>query len=322
LNEVNVALDKPMDESPWAAGYHAEFNMGGVDNVGANGLRTAYIALRTPVANSGIDWKIGTLDSPLGYESSSDPLNPNYTRSYGYKIEPSTLTGVVAAYKINDLFTVVAGVANAGTSGNALNGSWNHRSTLETQKAYLGYVAFTAPESWGWAKGTTLNAGLIQSDSGASQTTGNGGTLLYVGATVPTPLTALKVGAAFDFLDAHNGTGKPANPSDDSVWNVGLYANYQINDKASFNVRGEYLNDNGAGFYNGAFGTTAAHPNVNAEELTATLQYQLWANVLSRVELRWDHVEHGKAFDTTSAGPVNNAHDNALLLALNLIYQF
>jgi hypothetical protein len=147
---------------------------------------------------------------------------------------------------------------------------------------------------------------------------------LYTGATVPTPLTALKVGAAFDYLDLHN-SGVTAG-SDDSVWNVGLYANYQINDKANFNVRAEYQNDSGAGFYNGTFGGFGKGPvlNDNAEEVTATLQYQLWANVLSRVELRWDHVEHGHAFDNATSVTAfgNPAHNNALLVALNLIYQF
>jgi 4-hydroxy-L-threonine phosphate dehydrogenase PdxA len=42
---------------------------------------------------------------------------------------------------------------------------------------------------------------------------------------------------------------------------------------------------------------------------------------LSRVELRWDHVEHGKAFDLAATSG-NVAHDNAYMLALNLIYQF
>ena len=27
------------------------------------------------------------------------------------------------------------------------------------------------------------------------------------------------------------------------------------------------------------------------EELTATVQYNLWANVISRVEFRWDHAD-------------------------------
>ena len=33
LNSLDIALDKPQDESPWAAGYHAEINTG-VDAVG------------------------------------------------------------------------------------------------------------------------------------------------------------------------------------------------------------------------------------------------------------------------------------------------
>ena len=48
-------------------------------------------------------------------------------------------------------------------------------------------------------------------------------TSLYAGVTVPTPMSALKVGAAFDYLDVHNG-GTAANPSDDSTWVGGLYA--------------------------------------------------------------------------------------------------
>ena len=71
-----------------------------------------------------------------------------------------------------------------------------------------------------------------------------GTTSLYAGVTVPTPLTALKVGGAFDYLDLHNsGVG---NPSDDSSYDIALYGNYQANEKLSFNLRGEYLDD-GAG---------------------------------------------------------------------------
>jgi len=58
-----------------------------------------------------------------------------------------------------------------------------------------------------------------------------------------------------------------------------------------------------------------------AEEVTFTTQYQLWANVLSRVEFRWDHVEHGTPFDASSVTGLPY-HANAFMLALNLIYQF
>ena len=171
LNSVDIALDKPMDESPWAAGYHVEMMFGPdsvplgnaaiagipgggiVGGLGANSLRQAYLTLRTPVANSGIDWKVGVFDTIIGYESSSDPLNPNYTRSYGYSIEPTTHTGILATYKINDMVSVSAGIANTANSdavyAAALNVTsvirgtgLNNRSALESQKTYLASVAF------------------------------------------------------------------------------------------------------------------------------------------------------------------------------------
>jgi hypothetical protein len=334
LDAVDITLDKPMDESPWASGYHVEL-MTGPDSVGDGYVRQAYLALRTPIGNSGIDWKVGVFDTIIGYESSSDPLNPNFTRSYGWALEPTTHTGILGTYKVNDMFSISAGVANSNR-GNASNGSTTPGSgPYETQKAYMGSFTFTAPDGAGFMKGATLSLGAINADNGSSAYSGYNGyfrgyTSLYAGVTVPTPITALKLGAAFDFVDQHNQSGGYGGMGDSSVWNVGLYANWQINDKASFNLRGEYLNDNGSGPYYGSV-TGSYYPynyvqNNNAEELTATLQYNLWANVISRVEFRWDHVEHGKAFDNTTQsnyyGEYATAHDNAFLLAVNLIYQF
>jgi hypothetical protein len=379
LNAIDLALDKPLGEGQWSAGYHVEL-MGGPDSVpnsglqsaltssvdnllskngeqqleqqelsyvrslssrfgggGSGDIRQAYMALRTPVANSEIDWKVGVFDTIIGYESSSDPLNPNYTRSYGYFLEPTTHTGILGTYKINDQVSVSVGVADGSDVGPSAPSGIDGRATWETQKSYMGAIALTAPDSWGWAKGATLNAGVINADNGsaanyayvknqlanqsvdlsgfANLLAGVGTTSWYVGATVPTPLTALKVGGSFDYLDLHNG-GSVGNPSDDSSWDAAIYGNYQYNDKLSFNLRGEYLND-GAGVVYPTGG-----PNTSeAEEVTATVSYQLWANVLSRVELRWDHVDNA-AFDTDTATGASPVHKNAYLLALNLIYQF
>ena len=353
LNAVDLALDKPMDEGSWAAGYHVEFmagpdnptklNVGTVSALGTTvntgpivnqvssplvGLRQAYVTLRTPVGN-GIDWKMGVFDTIIGYESTSSPLDPNYTRSYGYSIEPTTHTGVLASYKVGDVLTLTAGVAdgsNIGTLVQPING----RAAFETQKAYMGAIALTAPDSWGALKGATLNLGVINSvDSnlvgpllGGLGITGLntfGTTSWYAGLMIPTPNSALKFGAAFDYLELHNsGVNSPLgnNPHDDSSWNVAVYANLQATDKLSFNARAEYLDDT-AGLIYGGYGP-------QAEEITFTTQYQLWANVLSRVEFRWDHVEHGTPFDgsngTNTAG--DPYHANAFMLAFNLIYQF
>jgi hypothetical protein len=315
LNAVDLALDKPEDESPWAAGYHAEFMLG-PDAIGVgNGVRQAYLTLRTPLGN-GIDWKVGVWDTIVGYESSSDLLNPNYTRSYGYTIEPKTHTGVLAAYKVNDMVTVQAGIADSSNVGTGTVGV--NPVSFESQKACLGDIQFSAPESAGWMKGATLTVGVI--DAAGNHTFATpGSTSFYAGATLPTPVTALKVGVAFDYLDEHNG-GYGGNPSNDSIWNMGIYSSYQVADKLSFNLRAEYLNDTDAGLGSPTF----AYADNTAEELTATAQYNLWANVISRLEFRWDHVEHGNAFGYAEGlnptGASNRAND--FLLALNLIYQF
>jgi hypothetical protein len=334
LNAVDIALDKPMDESSWAAGYHVEL-MAGPDNptklnvgtvAGINtgpivnqvssplvGLRQAYITLRTPVGN-GIDWKMGVFDTIIGYESTSSPLNPNYTRSFGYSLEPTTHTGLLASYKVGECLTLTAGVAdgsNIGTLVQPING----RAAYETQKAYMGAIALTAPDSWGAMKGATLNLGVINSvDSNwvgvniSPLLNTFGTTSLYAGLMIPTPNSALKFGAAFDYVELHNKTA--ANPGCDSSWNVAVYGNLQATDKLSFNARAEYLDDSAGLIY-----------GTQAEEVTFTTQYQLWANVLSRVEFRWDHVEHGSAFDATGNGGSPN-HANAFMLAFNVIYQF
>jgi hypothetical protein len=337
LNAVNIALDKPQDESPWAAGYHVELvagpdnptklNLGTIGPVPTApivsqiasplvGIRQAYITLRTPVGN-GIDWKLGVFDTIIGYESTSSPLNPNYTRSFGYSLEPTTHTGLLASYKVGDVLTLTAGVADGSNIGSLVQ-PINGRAAYETQKAYMGAIALTAPDSWGVMKGATLNLGVINSvDSNwVGRNTGGlvntfGTTSLYAGMVLPTPSSALKFGSSFDYVELHNKTG--ANPNFDCSWNVAVYGNLQATDKLSFNVRAEYLDD-GAGLIYG-------NPNApQAEEITLTAQYNLWANVLSRVEFRWDHHEN-TAFDASvrGGGPV---HLNAYMLAFNVIYQF
>jgi hypothetical protein len=344
LNAVDIALDKPLDESQWAAGYHVELmfgpdavggstqavgnSSGEFDNTGFNStipneIRQAYISLRTPVGNTSVDWKVGFMDTPIGYESSSAPLDPNFTRSYGWFVEPTSFTGILGTFKATDWLSFQAGVANSfngGVSGSASNGNvpGTTGNPYETQKAYMGTIALTAPDSWGWMKGATLNAGVIVSDNGSASSTGNGRTWFYVGGTMPTPVKALKVGAALDFVDFHNG-GVAGNPSDDSIFVAGVYASYQFNDKLSLNVRAENYGAASAGSSTGV--PAQGH---NAQEFTATLQYSLWANVLSRIEFRWDHAP-GTPWDNGTSVPTATStgiHKNEYLLALDLCYQF
>ena len=116
-----------------------------------------------------------------------------------------------------------------------------------------------------------------------------------VNGTINTPVTGLKVGLAYDKVQHLDTFG------DFNIF--GVYTTYQATDKLGFNLRGEYVD----GHYQG-------------EEVTATIEYDLWANVVSRLEFRWDHAEHGVAFN--GAAPFAPSAGDAFLLALNLVYKF
>jgi hypothetical protein len=293
LNQVIISLDKPIDETPWASGYHVDLNYG-QDTVGAGygPIRQAYVALVTPVGN-GIDWKAGVFDNIIGYEGNTLSANPNYTHSYGYDVEPTTLVGLLGTYKICNEVSVSAGLANA-----------DYDTDNVSDKTILGAVTFTAPDSWGWAKGASLTAGVNQGYGKESQDN------YYAGLTLPTPIAALKVGFSADVVSVANASTFPSNPHNDSTWIVGAYGSFQATDKLSLNLRGEYAD---GGLY-----------VPRGEELTGTVQYNLWANVISRVELRWDHLDSGAYYGEglSSNDRFNGARGDAFLLAFNVAYTF
>lgn len=343
LNEIQVSLDKPLDESEWAAGYHVDLWMGpdanaiATQSITASGtsdfaIRQAYVALRTPIGN-GIDWKIGVWDTVIGYESLASMNNPNYTHSYGFTIEPTTHTGIQGTYKVCDTINVTAGIAN--TFGPSINeraqGPNLSGSTMaESYKTYMLAVGLTAPSSWGWVGGSTLSVGVINGfNSGAAEFGGSGQTSVYAGATVNTPLSALKLGASLDYLTirdfqeavAAGGDGPggedEAFGGDGTAWAGALYASFQATEKLSLNLRGEFLDDSADLVYDVS---GAGMNRAKVWAATATAQYDLWKNVVSRVEFRWDHSDNGDLFGGTTAGEPTRR--NAFMLAAQVIYKF
>ena len=56
---------------------------------------------------------------------------------------------------------------------------------------------------------------------------------------------------------------------------------------------------------------------------TITADYSLWANVITRVEARWDSVLTGGATPSSKPfGLAANGDKNSISLALNVIYKF
>jgi hypothetical protein len=341
LDVVQLTIAKPLDETPWSAGYRADL-WAGPD---ANNLRTtsilatggpsdfairqAYVTLNAPVG-TGIDFKVGVFDSILGYESLESPNDPNYTRSYGHSMEPQTHTGALVTYRFgndpstNSILTLTAGVAD--TVGPTINerafeglnsGIYaNNNNMAESYKAYMASMALTAPDSMGFLAGSTLYAGFVNgfSDHAANVQGGRGTgdqTSYYVGATVATPIKELQLGAAFDYLDMYGVNGQ--------TWAAAGYATVHATEKLSFNSRAEYLKDS-----SGFFGwTTPAGVPISQTVLAATetVQYDLWKNVISRLELRWDHsLSAVDSFGGETPGAPTAR--NAWMLAANIIYKF
>jgi predicted porin len=164
----------------------------------------------------------------------------------------------------------------------------------------MASAALTAPESLGFLSGSTLYGGFV---TGFGEGSGRNQTSYYVGSTLATPVTGLRLGAAFDYLDVRDSTSG-------ETWTIAGYASFQATEKLSLHGRVEYLRNRGD--QSVLFDTPS-----RVVATTVTAQYDLWKNVLSRVELRWDHSADG----TDAYGDDANLK-NAVMIAGNLIYKF
>jgi hypothetical protein len=345
FNLLNLTLSHPAGDG-WSAGYNASVLIGpdavGYNNFSGSGdvsLKDAYVDLHIPIGNT-LDFKLGTYSEPLGYEVYETGNNPNYTRSYGYEVEPTALTGMLLTYPLFSSFSASFGIANtwsAGINSRAFPLPINASTKSESHKTYIGYLSWTAPTNTGFLSGSIASAGII---NGYDALNNVDKTSYYIGATINTPINNLKVGAAFDYVTlAPNNlgidlttstTGLPEDAGYQEV--LGLYASFQATEKLSLYARGEMIRQSEyLGLLAGsAPGTVYTGNAPTAYELTGTLQYDLWKNVLSRLEFRWDHAEHGHPYggETVTLDPAGGAATGGgaakdeFLLALNLIYKF
>lgn len=327
LNAVKLSLEKALgDATGWSAGYKADLLFGpdataysSVLNGGTTSpntdefsIKQAYVALRAPVGN-GLDIKLGVWDTIIGYEFFDSASNPNYSRSYGFFMEPLHHTGALVSYKINDVVSVTGGLANA--TGGAVSGGFgnniNSKDPTESKKSYLAALTFTLPEGAGSFQNSVIALGFINGTTPgvSAQSVRN----YYAGATLNTPLEGFQVGLAWDYLE--NIAGTPVGASSDA-YAAAAYMSYG-QDKWKLNLRADYTQAT-AGFYYAVGNLNTGTPKTDRDELgslTATLEYNLWENVLTRLEGRWDRALSG---DT----PFGTADENAFTIALNAVYKF
>jgi hypothetical protein len=321
LHAVKLVLEKPLgDATSWSAGYKADLVFGpdanyygtllnggaaqggGFGNNDEFAVKQAYVALRAPVGN-GLDIKMGVWDTIIGYEFFESGSNPNFSRSYGYFIEPTHHTGVLASYKITDMFSATAGVANAYVGG------VNDRSITESKKTYMAALTVTLPEGAGAMQNSVISVGYVGGQNGATTvgTVGHDTRSYYAGFTLNTPLEGLQVGGAWDFRENAAGITAPGTSND--AYAVALYVSYGM-DKWKLNLRADYTQATHGTFY--------VDPSGDRNELgsiTGTLDYSLWENVLTRLEVRYDRALSGDR-------PFGQSQEQALTVAANAVYKF
>ena len=338
LNVVQLSLASPLDESDWAAGYQVDLWLGPdskwlLSNTfgGSNadlGIKQAYVHLRAPVGN-GLELKMGQFDTIIGYEVGSSPANPNFSRSYGFYIEPFQHAGLLASYNLTEELSISGGVANSYGFG------INDREGSESQKTYMASLAYELPESAVSMAGTAFYLGFVDGLV-AGEGDESDKTSYFVGATIPTPMEGLSLGAAFDYAQdttlshlafnpvqlgtlvndllvkekitpeqALNAGANYGEPRD--VWALAGYLSYQMDAKSVFNARVDYV----------TVESTALPEDAQFLSLTGTLAYNMWENVLTRLEVRWDHSLKSD-FDSL----VGDNNGDAVTVALNAVYQF
>lgn len=307
LNVAKLTIEKPIDASSWGAGYNVGLLFGPDANaLGSNSvfentsdfaIKNAYVALRAPIGN-GLDLKIGVWDTLVGYEVFEAGNNPNYSRSYGFFLEPRIHTGILASYEVNEILSLSAGIANDGIWSNSINS----RATSNGQFAYLGGLTVTAPESAGFLEGAQLTGAVVYTPgSDGNQDMYN----FYAGGAVPLPITGLSAGVAYDHLMGEDTFSGKA---------VGGYLVYQATEKLKLAGRVEWARGN-----DGTFGVFTGRKDEYLG-VTGTIDYSLWTNAITRLEVRWDHdlASGSRAF---YAGSGHESRD-AVSLALNVIYKF
>ncbi len=315
LDVVGLQLQKTTTPGQFSAGYTVQALVGpdavGYSDgpVGLGGgsdefsVQAAQVDLHAPIGN-GLDITLGHFNTIVGYEVNSQAENGNYTRSYGFNSEPFTHTGALLSYAFNDMVSVVGGVANAASGINSIStrpltsgGEFEGLSTL-------GGVSITLDDSAGALSGSNLYFAVV---NGTGDTGGATRKHYYASFTLPTPVTGFDLGFSWDYAvmgGASGGSGFAAA--------YGLYAAYAPeNSDFSVNLRGEYANSN-----NGYYGLDGIDEDIYA--ITGTLNYNIWENVLTRLEIRydWDAASTGGGFGETGMD------DSQWLIALNAVYSF
>jgi hypothetical protein len=303
LDVVDLKLSSAQGNGAMDTGYTVELWMGpaatdiGTQSNTAAGTAGTAGTVELMQANidlrfNGIDLKIGQFGSVVGNETYNYTENAFYTHSWGFALEPTHHTGLLAAYTVSEDLQIAAGLANSTSAAINARG-------VGSSKTYLASVSYTLPSGTGALAGTELYYGLVQGD--ADNASLGSDSYHYASVELPELVANLGIKLVWDHVEYES------QEADSNV--AGLYLSYALNDTTTLNARVEMGNINTD--LNGD-GVTDAYDNADGgQSYTIGLNHKIWENVTSRIEYRHDER------DTT--GSTDDQQD---VVALNLIYSF
>jgi hypothetical protein len=298
LDVVDLKLSSAQGDGAQDTGYTVELWMGpaagdiGTADTGVTDGTVELMQANIDLRWNDIDLKVGQFGTVVGNEVYNYNENAFYTHSWGFAIEPTHHTGLLASYTVSDDLQIAAGLANSTSAAINANGTGS-------SKTLLASVSYTLPSGLGPLAGTELYYGLVSGN--ATGVSGDNDEYHYASAALPELIANLSIKATWDHVEYG------AREADSNV--VGLNLGYNLNDSTNINVRYEMGNLNTA-----AAGTAQSLGTGNADNLqsfTVGVNHKIWDNVTSRIEYRSDSVD--------TAGSVD---DQQSVVALNLIYSF
>jgi len=306
LDVIDLKLSSAQGDGAMDTGYTVELWMGpaatdiGTGDSGAGTSTVELMQANIDLRISGIDLKIGQFGTVVGNEVYNYNENAFYTHSWGFAIEPTHHTGILASYTVSDDLQIGVGLANSTAA------SINAKGANAENKTVLATVSYTLPSGTGALAGTELYYAYVAgADSSGSADTNTD--YHYSSIALPELVANLTAKVVWDHVE-HAGTTGYAGTNSDVV---GLYLGYSLNDTTTLNVRYEAGNINTHAGASSATASTIGGDNMdNLQSLSIGVNHKIWDNVISRIEYRHDEV------DTTGTD------DQQEVIALNLIYTF
>jgi len=266
-------------------------------------LTQAYVTYKAPIGK-GLDLKAGKFVTLHGAEVIRRTGNFNISRSiqFGNAI-PFTHTGITATYPLTDWLTLSGGIVNG----------WDNSDDNNDGKSLHGMATITPIKDL-----TLIIGGTWGAEARFAGDEANGpkrGLLDFLVTYKPIPPLTLTVNYNYGEQDGAFGVGTPT-----ATWHsVSGYAIYDVTDKLSVGVRGEYFEDQD-GFRLLSNPLANNGKPFNVWEFTLTGRYKLFDHLFASVEYRHDQAtDSAKVFDDGD-GKFNASSQDTI--AFELVYQF